>query len=104
MIVDRGGWKVYDQKKSITSDFSEQPISHLRNFIDSVKSRTQPNADIETGHISSVLCHLGNIAYRTGEDILIDSSKQNCNILNSDAASQLLGRENRSGWELPNIP
>ncbi len=103
LIVDRGGWKVYDQKNAITSDFSEQPITHLRNFIDCVKTRSQPVADIETGHISSVLCHLGNIAYRTGQDILIDSSNQKCNIINCNQASLLLGRESRKGWELPEI-
>jgi predicted dehydrogenase len=41
---------------------------HYANFIKAVKSRkhTDLNADIEDGHLSSALCHLGNISYRLG--------------------------------------
>ena len=52
LVVDRGGWKVYDQSETIASDTSEQSIAHLRNFVDCIKSRSQPVADIETGHIA----------------------------------------------------
>jgi predicted dehydrogenase len=42
---------------------------HFRNFVDAVKSgkRTDLNAEIEEGHLSAALCHLGNIPYRLGE-------------------------------------
>jgi predicted dehydrogenase len=42
---------------------------HFRNFIDAVKSgkRADLNAEIEEGHLSAALCHLGNIPYRLGE-------------------------------------
>lgn len=42
--------------------------NHFANFIKAVKSRkhTDLNADIEEGHLSSALCHLGNISYRLG--------------------------------------
>jgi predicted dehydrogenase len=42
---------------------------HFQNFKDAVKSRevADLNADIEEGHLSSALCHLGNISYRLGE-------------------------------------
>ena len=41
---------------------------HFQNFIKAVKSRKieDQNADIEIGHVSAALCHLGNISYRTG--------------------------------------
>src|SRR5262249_7309950 len=41
---------------------------HYGNFIEAVRSRNAShlNADIEEGHISSALCHLGNISYRVG--------------------------------------
>ena len=53
LVVDRGGWKVYDLAETIASDSSEQPIAHLRNFVDCIKNRSRPAADIETGHVSS---------------------------------------------------
>ncbi|MEQ1860478.1 MAG: Gfo/Idh/MocA family oxidoreductase [Chthoniobacteraceae bacterium] len=42
--------------------------THFSNFIDAVKSRkhTDLNADILEGHLSSALCHTGNISYRLG--------------------------------------
>src|SRR5205823_6919596 len=41
---------------------------HFRNFIDCMRSRkvSEQNADIEEGHLSSALCHLGNVSYRLG--------------------------------------
>ena len=69
LVVDRGGWKVYDLAETVACDSSEQPIAHLRNFVDCIKTRSRPAADIETGHVSSALCHLGNIAYRVGREV-----------------------------------
>jgi len=44
---------------------------HYGNFIGAVRSRkvSDLNADIEEGHLSSALCHLGNVSYRLGEKL-----------------------------------
>jgi hypothetical protein len=46
---------------------------HFGNFIDAVRSRNPADlhADIEQGHLSSALCHLGNISYRLGSAVPI---------------------------------
>jgi len=99
LVVDRGGWKVYDLNETIASDTSEQSIAHLRNFIDCVKTRSRPAADIETGHISSALCHLGNIAYRVGREVSFNPAT---GTFGSDhEADALLSRAYRSPWTLP---
>jgi predicted dehydrogenase len=99
LVVDRGGWKVYDLNETIASDTSEQSISHLRNFIDCIKSRSRPAADIESGHISSALCHLGNIAYRVGREVSFNPAT---GTFGSDReADALLSRANRSPWTVP---
>jgi predicted dehydrogenase len=101
LVVDRGGWKVYDLAETIASDSSEQPIAHLRNFIDCIKSRSRPAADIETGHVSSALCHLGNIAYRVGREVTFYPEAAT---FGSDReACLLLSREYRSPWDLPSV-
>jgi hypothetical protein len=43
--------------------------NHFRNFIDAVRSRksTDLHADIWEGHLSSALCHTGNVSYRLGQ-------------------------------------
>ncbi len=101
LVVDRGGWKVYDFAETIASDSSEQPIAHLRNFVDCVKSRSRPAADIETGHISSAMCHLGNIAYRVGREVTF--LPETTTFPGDRDASLLLSRSYRAGWELPSV-
>lgn len=46
---------------------------HFANFLKAVRSRKKEDltADIEEGHYSSALCHLGNISYRLGETISV---------------------------------
>ena len=99
LVVDRGGWKVYDSTETIASDTSEQLGSHLRNFVDCVKTRSRPAADIETGHVSSALCHLGNIAHRIGREVTFDPAQGSFGTANE--ANVLLSRSYRSPWELP---
>ena len=51
---------------------------HFRDFLDAMRSRKQTdlNADIEEGHLSSALCHLGNISYRLGELVPFSSKSK----------------------------
>lgn len=101
LVVDRGGWKVYDQKEAVTSGTSDQATTHHRNFIDCIKTRNTPTSDIEVGHISSALCHLGNIAYRVGQDVQYDALRNH--FIGNEQANALLGCEYRSQWELPQV-
>src|SRR2546426_3323105 len=59
---------VYDKADKQTKTF-EGGASHYENFIKAVRSRkhTDLNADILEGHLSSALCHTGNISYRLGK-------------------------------------
>jgi predicted dehydrogenase len=58
------------------SDSSQQHGPHVRNFLDCVKSRKRPNADIEAGHTANKVCRLGNIAYRVGRLLRWDDAKE----------------------------
>lgn len=99
LIVDRGGWKVYGDTESPSSDTSDQSGAHYRNFIDCIKSRAKPNADILTGHLSTALCHLGTVSQRTGRTLEFDPAA--AIITNDPEADKLLSREYRQGYELP---
>jgi hypothetical protein len=41
--------------------------AHMGNFLDCVRSRKQPNANAVDGHYGAMACHIGNIAYQTGQ-------------------------------------
>lgn len=51
---------------------------HVANFLKAVRSRRPADlhADVEEGHVSSALCHLGNISYRLGRPLTADEAKQ----------------------------
>jgi predicted dehydrogenase len=77
---------------------------HLRNFIECIKDSSgaqvrRPNADIEEGHKSTRLCHLGNIAFRTGRAICFDAQTETC--LDDREANRLLGRSYRKPFVVP---
>ena len=106
MMVDRDGYSIFYKdgvkgpayyKKWVDSE------RHYKNFIDCVKSRKSDDliADIEEGHYSSLLCHLGNAAYRTGRRLEFDPKKET--FVNDAQANHMLTREYRKGFELPRV-
>ena len=76
---------------------------HVANFIDCMRSRKRPNADLKTvGHPSSLMCHLGNAAWRAGRTLRFDAETYTC--IGDDAANQYLTRsEYRRPWTLPRL-
>jgi predicted dehydrogenase len=71
---------------------------HVKNFIDCVRSREKPAADVEIGHRSTTVAHLGNIGYKIKRKLFWDAAKEDF----KDAldASKLLGRAARRPWDL----
>ena len=78
-------------------DAERDDFLHVKNFIDAVKSRETPNADILEGHRSTLLCHYANISYRLGGQRLeIDPATEgfkNSDEANSDILSRRTYRE-----------
>ena len=73
--------------------------AHVQNFLDCIKDGKRPNADIEIGHLSTRLCHLGNIAHRTGRKVTFDPSTES--FPGDEAANALLGREYSNRFQMP---
>jgi predicted dehydrogenase len=72
---------------------------HLKNWLDCIKRRGKPIADVEIGHRSATVCHLGNIARWTGRKLRWDPVKE---IFPDDQeANEYLLRQHRKGYELP---
>lgn len=72
---------------------------HVANWIDCVRSRARPVADVEIGHRSATVCHLGNIARWVGRRLRWDPVKE---VFPDDAeANRYLDRERRAPWGLP---
>jgi predicted dehydrogenase len=75
--------------------------SHIANFLACMQTRARPNADIEEGHRTAVMCHLGNIATRLGRSLRWDAEKEE--IIGDPAASKWLTRPYRKPWSLANV-
>lgn len=70
---------------------------HVKNFLECVRSRQKPAADVEIGHRSTIVPHLGNIAIRTGHKLHWDATKEE--IIDDPEASALLSRPARHPWD-----
>jgi predicted dehydrogenase len=72
--------------------------NHHQNFLDCVKSRKRPICDVEVGHRSATVCHLGNVAVRLGRKVRWDPQAER--ILGDEQAAAMLSRPYRSPWTL----
>ena len=98
-----GSAKIFDLKDQLVREikaaqpnlFSFDSI-HFSNFADAIRDGKPLRAEIEEGQTSTLLCHLGNIAWRTGHTI--DYDPQTRQIRDDRAASALWEREYRPGW------
>ncbi|MCA1686872.1 MAG: gfo/Idh/MocA family oxidoreductase, partial [Planctomycetia bacterium] len=70
--------------------------NHHQNFLDCVKSRKRPICDVEVGHRSATVCHLGNIVARLGRGIKWDPSAER--IVGDEQAAAMLSRPHRSPY------
>jgi len=112
LVNDGGGdYKIYDYAnklvKEIKSDVKADPTNpvsasgnlelyHFSNFVNSVRGEATLNAPVAEAAKSVLLCHLANIAQRTGTALHCDPS--NGHITNSKEAMNLWKREYEKGW------
>jgi predicted dehydrogenase len=101
MAILDSGWTAYDpdNKEIAKGEVKYDDFGHHANFLSCIREGgdKRPNSDIEDGHKSTLLCHLGNIAYRTGSVLKTDPS--NGHIVDNSAATAMWSREYRKGWE-----
>lgn len=101
-----GGWQVYTRPKLhegvvVAQDKGLFPDpEHKENFLQCVRSRKTPNADIEEGHRSTLLSHYATISYRlAGQKLFIDPKTEE--IKDNPEAMKFFKREYRSPYVIP---
>src|SRR3712207_3457123 len=102
ILCTKEGCRVFGSKnkplRTIEGKLENDP--HPANFIDCIRTGARPNADIEIGHLSSSLSHLGNIATRVGRVIHFDPRAEK--VVGDDEANELVRRRYREGhWAVP---
>ena len=99
LVMAGNNVKIFDQKNTLLSETKGAggDAVHFANFMDAIREGNPLNAEIEEGVKSTLLCHLGNIAYRTGRTVNLDPKTHR--IANDRDAMRLWSREYRRDWE-----
>ncbi len=101
LIVDGNGWSVTSKSGEPGPNEKAADGSHTANFLACIKSREQPNADVEIGRLSTTICHLGNISHRLGRDIRFDPKTETFG--DDQDANAYLTKQYRSPYALPEV-
>ena len=96
-----GGWQVKGENSEIIAQeggiFPDK--DHQKNFIECLRTRKKPNGDVEQGHLSASLVHMGNISYRLGNrHLLFDRVKEK---FADDEANKYLTPSFRGNYKIP---
>jgi len=104
MLMGRmgGGWRAFDNAGRVVEESYGRQASpeHLSNFLDCVRTRQRPVADVEDVYASTLLVHLANASYRSGNRKLAYDAKSGW-IRDDDAANAFMKREGRAPWRIP---
>ncbi len=112
-LVNEGGgdYKIFDEKNTLVKEVKPDakadptnPVSasgnielhHFQNFVDGIRGEAAITAPINDGYKSVLLCHLANIAQRTGSTLHCDDKTGHVN--NNAPAMALWQRTYEKGW------
>ncbi|MBL9093026.1 MAG: Gfo/Idh/MocA family oxidoreductase [Planctomycetaceae bacterium] len=106
LVIGNSRWRHFGPKGQLIKESArsgQADAAHVRNFVDCMRSRGKPNADLDTvGRPSSLLCHLGNIAWRVGRTVKFDYDSYS--FTGDDDANALRTRaEYRAPYLLPKL-
>ncbi len=110
VLVDRGGYELYDLKGNKTNEFKagaaassadlvgrdSMTDAHFANFIAGIRKGEKLNAPIEVGNVSVTILQLSNIAWEVNRELQLDAN--NGRIQGDPEAMKMWGREYEKGW------
>jgi predicted dehydrogenase len=110
VLIDRGGYEIYDLKGKKTSEFKtgEETSSsdllgrdsmtdaHFANFIAGIRTGEKLNAPVSVGNVAVTMLQLSNIAWEVNRELQLDT--QDGKILHDGDAMKMWGREYEKGW------
>jgi predicted dehydrogenase len=111
MLIDGGGYEVYDLKGKMTSEVKtghanatsdltgedSMTNAHFANFIAAIRKGDKLNSPVAVGNVAVTMLQLSNVAWEVNRELKLDTA--NGKILNDAAAMKLWNREYEKGWE-----
>ncbi|GAB3266499.1 Gfo/Idh/MocA family oxidoreductase [Larkinella harenae] len=110
VVIDRSKWEVFPEIEAGNYLVAAQPPkfgngkdldTHTLNFVSCVRSRQKPNCPVEAGRDVALHAHLGNIAYRTGQNIFWDADTNK--VVGNEKADRLVRANYNGKWTLPKL-
>ncbi len=109
LVIDREGWEVFPENENGQYKVPAMPRQsardshedHVKNFLECIKSRKEPNCPIEQGRLVALYAHMANIALRTQSRLEWNDTTKNFG--NNQAANALITSTYRDPWKLPSI-
>jgi predicted dehydrogenase len=111
LFVDGNGYTIYDLDNKVIKQVKDEAVDarnlaspadhldalHIQNLLSAITRGTKLNSHIAEGHKSTLLCQLGNIAYRSGNALKTDPA--NGHVIGDNMAQQFWTRKYEPGWE-----
>lgn len=111
IMLDRNFYQLYDLQGNLLKEEKEGgasettntrgegqlDVNHVGNFFNAIRQDESLHADIQDASITTMLCHLGNMAQDAGETLKIDTATGK--VLNNEMAMNFWKREYAPGWE-----
>jgi predicted dehydrogenase len=97
-IIEASDKKLIDEPLPANAERLYVSNDHMGNFLECLKTHKKPICDVEIGHRSVTVCHLGTIALRSGKKLKWDPARQE--FAGDSEANQWLRREMRAPWKL----
>lgn len=99
VVLAGNGCKIYDLKDKMVREIPGKgdDVLHFANFVDAIRAGAKLNSEIGEGQKSAFLCHLGNIAWRSGQTVDFDPQKKR--LIGDKRTQKFWSREYRKGWE-----
>jgi len=85
-------------QRALTTEEWKRPVAHPRNFLDCIKTRARPIADVETARCTHVACHASNIAVELGRKMRWDAIKGE--FIGDEEANRMRSRAMRAPWRV----
>jgi predicted dehydrogenase len=109
LVTDRSGYELFPELENGKYKVPAIPKQsgrethepHVQNFLECIKSRKDPNCNVETGRMVASYAHMANIALRTNTRLDWNSSKGNFG--KNEKANIYITPSYRDPWKLPKI-
>jgi predicted dehydrogenase len=102
VLGKHSGWQIFGPRNERGEQMRGgiDNAAHHRDWLECIRSGARPRADVEIGHLSAAVAHLGNITTRLGRTLRFDGTRER--FIADAEADVLVGRTYREHWAKPN--